>query len=494
MRENQYYDCILIHTPKFNYYFHPLGRVGFVNIIPTGLFAIADNLVRNGFKTKIIHMGLKRLINPNTQIKEILKDYKAKIYGLSLMWHYQSCEVIEIAKTIKELYPDSVVVLGGITATIFKKEILSRYPFIDFIIAGEAEIPFLRFVEEITKNPKAPNLSSVPNLFYGNTEPYEIISTPQELFDELSFLRPELLEDFELYNKLHFFTKYDNKYLNQFMNFTRPFTSPLWYITLGRGCFYQCSFCAAKYNLINVLHRKTPILRAIDSVLSDIENARKHNIKKLTSAFYFDKREDYFIKFLAEFSKHFRDISINFDCWGIPSLELIDVFSTLNKNSAINVMIYSLSEKLRNLNNVHRFGNEELIKSIRYAKKRKVTMRIILCSGFPFEDKEAIDENLRVAKEIRSIDHKSQIIFLYTELAPGSDMYNKPEKYKITSYIKSFDDIIEINKSGKFFFGYSFYGMSESQLQRTKCEKMCFINNKYGRLVCTILHKVMSRF
>ncbi len=145
------YDCVLIHTPKLNHYFHPLGKTEFINIIPTGLFSIADILTKNGFRTKILHTGLMRLKNTGIENKEILRDCRARIYGLSLMGHYQICDVIELAKTIKEGYPDSVVVLGGITASVFKKEILSIFHFIDFVIDGEGEIPSLKPCKQLSE-------------------------------------------------------------------------------------------------------------------------------------------------------------------------------------------------------------------------------------------------------------------------------------------------------------------------------------------------------
>jgi radical SAM superfamily enzyme YgiQ (UPF0313 family) len=54
---------------------------------------------------------------------------------------------IEIARLCKKLHPDSIVVLGGLTSTVFHEEIIRKHEFIDAVIKGEAEKPFVSFME-----------------------------------------------------------------------------------------------------------------------------------------------------------------------------------------------------------------------------------------------------------------------------------------------------------------------------------------------------------
>lgn len=41
-------DCPIVHTPKFNNYYKPVGQFMWVNYMHLGLLGIADYLNRNG--------------------------------------------------------------------------------------------------------------------------------------------------------------------------------------------------------------------------------------------------------------------------------------------------------------------------------------------------------------------------------------------------------------------------------------------------------------
>ncbi len=215
MNMKNFFDCVFIHTPKFNHYFHPLNRVGFVNIIAAGLFSMADILTKNGYNVRIFHLGVEKLINPGIKFEEFFKTIKGKVYGLSLQWHYQIYDVIETARIIRKTDPDAFIVLGGITASYFCDEIIERFDFIDAIVKGEGEIPILKLVKEVVE--KRYSLSVVPNLVYRkdgrifhNEQTY--IASNEEL-SNLSFTNFSYLEHSDVYSRIQFFTKYDNKKL-----------------------------------------------------------------------------------------------------------------------------------------------------------------------------------------------------------------------------------------------------------------------------------------
>ncbi|MCX7957444.1 MAG: cobalamin-dependent protein, partial [Deltaproteobacteria bacterium] len=498
MGKLQIYDCVLIHTPKFNHYFHPLGKVGFINIIPTGLFAIADALSKNNFNVRILHLGVEKITRPSLKIKDIIQQHKALVYGISLMWHYQIYDAIEVAKAIKEVHPGSYVILGGLTASLFRDDILHKHSCVDGILEGESELSMVKLMEEINRNTKSPSFPNVPNLSFrdGNNiiKPRQKINTSRELFDTLRFVRPDLLNNAANYSKLHFFTKYTNPVLTKMMNITRFWTSSLWYITLGRGCPYACSFCAARHNLKHILYRSEPLFRKTDSVLEDIDILNRFGIKRITSAFYYDKNEDYFINFIKEYSRYYKNISLNFDCWSIPPLGLIDEFAALNNESNINIVIYSLSEKLRRLNHIHQIDNGQLINATRYAKRKNVRLKFTLISGLPFEDDDTINETLNIANIIRKEHPGCQIVYAFNEISPFSDMCLNPSQYNVVISARNYDEFYKINSSGRFFVGYSFNNMSEKQIQIKKCERQCFINPYYGKHICRYMNKITKHF
>ena len=166
-------DILFIHTPKLNNYYKPIGEYIFILFIPVGLLGLADLLNRNGYKTRIIHLGVEFAKYKKIDLNKIIIENKPDIIGLDLHWHHQSYDVIEFAKKIKIIDHNVKILLGGFTASYFAEEIMKNFDCIDFIIKGEAEIPIIELIKQ-TKSGKEYN--TIPNLVY--RENNEIKSNP----------------------------------------------------------------------------------------------------------------------------------------------------------------------------------------------------------------------------------------------------------------------------------------------------------------------------
>ncbi|MGC9043000.1 MAG: B12-binding domain-containing radical SAM protein [Myxococcota bacterium] len=415
------YDLIFIHTPKFNHYFRPLGRVGFINIIPAGLFSMANLLRTNGIKTKIIHIGVEKVVHQNISVEDIIKNNRAKVYGISLMWNHQAYECMEIARKIKSIYPESFILLGGLTASIYAEEILNLFDFIDGVIKGEGEIPLLLFMQKYLNG--GTDFSDIPNLIYkmGNNiiMNKEFVFAGQDEFNAFKFTDITALNNYERYAKLKYVYDYKNPGLMDLLDMLSFWLSPIHYIVIGRGCAYNCSFCAGGYNLRNILGRNKPIMKQVDYILGDIETYYKLGIKNFTSAFYYDKEEKKFVEIFNELARYFTDISVNQDIWhNLPTEDFIDKFAKLNHRSTILLLVYSLSEKQRRLNSMGKYSNESLMQVIKYAVRHRVRMRLILSSGLPFWDQETVKETKSMIKEIGKVSRYILSFSIPTELSP----------------------------------------------------------------------------
>ncbi len=160
--DKKHLDCLLVHTPKFDNWYKPLGDFIWINYLPMGIFALADNLKRHGYAAEIVHLGIEWIEDHNFDIVDYVGKTRPAVVALSLHWHYQSYDVIKVAEAIKAAYPDIFVCTGGFTASYYHREILEDFPCLDAVIQGDAEEPLLRLVEQITKHKRA--LHNVPNL------------------------------------------------------------------------------------------------------------------------------------------------------------------------------------------------------------------------------------------------------------------------------------------------------------------------------------------
>ncbi|UCH70984.1 MAG: cobalamin-dependent protein, partial [Candidatus Bathyarchaeota archaeon] len=160
--------------------------------IPMGLMSIADYLDRHGFKVKIMNLCEMMLSDPEFNVERFLKRADAAIFGIDLHWCIHSQGAIEIARLCKKQHPNSLVVLGGLTATRFASEIVEKFRFVDAVVRGEAERPMLRLAETAETG----RLHETPNLTYqekGRVHINNDMSVVKNL-DMFDFTRFDLLE------------------------------------------------------------------------------------------------------------------------------------------------------------------------------------------------------------------------------------------------------------------------------------------------------------
>ena len=111
-------DVLFLHTPKFHNYYKPIGEFSFVLFPPMGLLGLADFLTKNHHTARIIHLGVEQQQSGSLDFDKIIAENQPAIVGLDLHWHFQSYDVIEVARKIKLAHPEVAILLGGFTASL----------------------------------------------------------------------------------------------------------------------------------------------------------------------------------------------------------------------------------------------------------------------------------------------------------------------------------------------------------------------------------------
>ncbi|MBD3177480.1 MAG: radical SAM protein [Armatimonadia bacterium] len=142
-------------------------------------------------------------------------DDPAPIIGLSCMANLLPFTILT-AKTLKEAYPDRTIVLGGVGPFDVEEQILERFPWIDIISHGEAEVSGPKLVHALRTGG---DLRDVPGLVFRHGD--EIVRTPpapriEDLDSIPGPAYPHIdLAEYEGYNLMS-----------------------------SRGCPYPCTFCS----------------------------------------------------------------------------------------------------------------------------------------------------------------------------------------------------------------------------------------------------------
>ena len=451
------YNVIFIHPPRSvqpNYGKNAKFRRGRYLFIPMGVFAIADFLEREGFGVKIINYPLEQYLNHNWIITDFLKNIDVDVCGIDLHWIHNAYGAIEVARIIKEINPNSKVILGGSTASYYHHQILKFYNEIDGVIRGEGEIPLLKYVQSIVKNQ---SLDSVPNLTYRDSSKQikvNSLSYTAKTLDDLNFTNVALLKNAKSYFEC-----------------SRKLMGISFNLSIGRGCPFNCPFCGGGQRAQQKFAgRNEVILRSPKKVIEDIKKI-KDNFN-IPSIFFghgsYPANLKYWEKLFGLIKKEKLDIGADLEIWRLPFPKRMwkmfhDTFP--RRFSSISVSPRTMSE------NVHykiaeksdptfKFSRAQINDLIKNANLFRRTLRIWLTLGFPFQTRlDVLKDFLFMMKcALKYGTTKSKPITIMNELYhifPGSPAHESPEDYAIKLKYKSFPEIAEAFKKSKISYFYS---------------------------------------
>jgi len=157
---------------------------------------------------------------------------------------------MEIAKRIKETFPETLVLAFGVYFTMLEREAAQNYPFLDLCIVGEPETTFNELLGSL--NEKEPALNRIQGLIYRDGNDFQINPSRPLLedLDSLPLLDRGLLKN-ERYRLPH-----NNK----------PFTL----INTARGCPYPCTYC-----IVNTYYGRKVRRRSLHRILQEIRICRE---------------------------------------------------------------------------------------------------------------------------------------------------------------------------------------------------------------------------
>lgn len=213
--------------------------------VPIGIGFLISSLKREGIEAVCIDEQVEDdiLAKINETVKGMSKPY---IFGFSVLTVAMK-NAVELSKKLKELYPDSFIVFGGIHPTALPDEIL-EYDHIDAVIRGEGEKPLAELYKFIKKGGF---YKHIPGLSYKiNGEIVHNAKYP--VMDDLS---KEPIFPYHLFTN----KKYD-----------------LGFVMSSRGCPFDCIFCSNR-----IVTGKKYRFRPANVIVDELEILYNRGIKSV---------------------------------------------------------------------------------------------------------------------------------------------------------------------------------------------------------------------
>lgn len=181
-------------------------------------------------------------------VRYLKKMNKPYIFGFSVLTVALK-SAISISKELKKLYPDSIIIFGGVHPTAMPEEMLS-YDHIDIVVRGEAErilMSLYRYIKE------GRDFSILENISYKRNG--QFVHNKMSLISEDIDTLPNF--PYHLFSSKH----YD-----------------LGLVMSSRGCPYECIYCSNR-----VITGKKYRFRRAEAVVDDLENLYKRYNKRQIS-------------------------------------------------------------------------------------------------------------------------------------------------------------------------------------------------------------------
>lgn len=158
----------------------------------------------------------------------------------------------DLAKAVKENFPDIKIIIGGVHATALPQRTLEEFPYFDFVAKGEGERTLLELYNALVSGADP---SGVRGLFFRNGSGF-VDTGNRSLVDNLDSLPfpDRKLLDVALYRKTH-----------ATRGFSRTVKNIAEIIT-ARGCPFNCIFCA-----VNVNFDRRVRYRSVANIIAEME-------------------------------------------------------------------------------------------------------------------------------------------------------------------------------------------------------------------------------
>jgi radical SAM superfamily enzyme YgiQ (UPF0313 family) len=424
--------------------------------MPMGLFPLANILKQQGVEVEIIHMDLEM----GKLIEEILDFEPLDAVGFDLHWINQSRVVLDTAGLIKKIKPQTFIFLGGFSASLFGWKILSDYDQIDAVIRGDSEVPLVELCAILQDELKAYQLLNinspriqkvlpgVKNLVWRDnsgviqSNPFSYVGTAAEM-DRLDFGTVDLLRNWESYRMFSTF----------WTHFSPIDHSPLFFLEVGRGCSYACTYCGGNCQAqLQINNRKQVAVRSIHSIISTIKQAVTYGFETFYTCLEFEGSEEWYMRLFRGIVEENIHINFVYGAWRLPSKPMMEALSESFRHVIVEISPETGIEVLRKRNKDCRlfFTNkqlENLLGHVQAQSRRNINIQLYF--GYYLVD----DTELTILQSIRYI---LEILLKYPGILeveysnfstdPGSLIFFSPQTYGFDIKVRSFNDYLHLIK------------------------------------------------
>ncbi|MDD4706334.1 MAG: cobalamin-dependent protein [Bacilli bacterium] len=404
--------------------------------IPIGIVGINNIINDEGHNVVGISIPVEKFINRKFNLEEKVKSENPDVVLVDLHWAIYSYSSIETCRLIKKINKTIKTIIGGITASIYYKEILKEFDFIDLIIKGDSELPISLLFKDFSFNKDT--LNNIPNISYRIDD--------NIYHNDITNLCANI-DNFNYYN-YDFLEHNDVLFKKQGKHKENKNRIKLAWIPTGRGCSFDCSYCGGNRKMFSEVFKSNCMFpNSVDSIINMMQKLnKKYNIScfGITHDFgIFGK--NYWKDIISKIKKLSFKPAIHNYLFQLPDSEYIKEFinGTNEEETIIGIPVVCGNEEKR-IKNGKLFTNKELFNFIDLFINKKTKLEIYFIAN-PLYGKLTYQETINLIRDIKE-KYKNIVNF---DIACGFEIIQPYSKKQIgpNTSLKTFRD---------YYYRYSF--------------------------------------
>ncbi|HEY6972654.1 MAG TPA: TIGR04190 family B12-binding domain/radical SAM domain protein [Candidatus Angelobacter sp.] len=438
-------DLLLLHAPSVydfrekSIFYGPISDLipssTVFEMYPLGFLTIASYLRERGMRVRVVNLALRMMNERHFSVPQFLGSQRPRAVGIDLHWLPHAHGALEVARIVKQIHPNTPVIMGGLSSTYFHEELI-RYPQVDYVLRGDSTEPPLHQLLLALGNEEA--LAKVPNLTWKQN------GTPR--VNAMTFL-PASLDYVDLRPDLMIEMVVRHGDLKSVLPFNGWWRNPITAVFTVKGCSYQCATCGSSLTTCNHLTKRSwPVFRSPESLVANITAlARMTRGPIFLVGDLLQAGRSHAESVLQCLQKANIDNEIVFEFFNIPPKDFLHRIDACVRRWSMEISPESHEHRVRRAQEGEPSYNnaqfEEILLEALHLRCNRVDVFFMI--GLPRQTYQSVMQTIDYCKHLFEISDRRLSCFISPMgpfLDPASRAFEEPEKFGYRLFARSLEE------------------------------------------------------
>lgn len=442
-------DLVLLHPPSVydsrsdGAIFGPISNViastPVFEMYPVGLTTIADHLGQAGFNVETVNVAYRMLADRHYDAEAEIAALHPLAFGIDLHWLPHAHGALELAQLIKARHPDTPVIMSGLSASYYHRELID-YPWVDYVVRGDStEAPMLQLLRALRSGDVA--IDTIPNLTWTHPRHGVVVNPLRHVPDDIDEIAAP---DYVRATRSGFNC---GRLANVMPDVDGP-SEPITALLTARGCTQNCVTCGGSRSAYRaVCNRKRPAFRSPEALVGDIRRIGESGNAPILLVH--DVRQggpEYTQRFLDLLQQETIENELIFELFSPADDEYLGRLAAATSRYSLEMALDSQDERLRRLNGKFACSNQKVEATIDAALRNGVSrIDIFFTVGLP---QQTYSQALGAVDYCRHLLERAggdrRLRFFSTPTAPfldpGSRAFTAPKTFGYTLHHQTLEE------------------------------------------------------